>query len=287
MLREGEKDGLHMMKVVVMFTCFNRKEKTIKAVQTLSSRNRTVDFSFIIVDDNSNDGTYEALTDMKADYDIHLIRGSGNLYYSRGMRMGMEYAKSNLKESVDYLLMINDDVEFYDGCIEKLITKSRNKKDAVIVGCTEDCKGIQSYGAIKYLSTRSIKYRMIAYTEENVRADTFNANCVLIPYHIFIANDIMDSVYLHSVGDFDYGLCLSKRGCAIYSSDCIVGICNKNSSEKTWQDTKLSRRERLQAKESPKGAPFKQWFYFLKKNFGVWMALKHGFTPFVRIILRR
>ena len=43
----------------------------------------------------------------------------------------------------------------------------------------------------------------------------------------------------------------------------------------------------IRLKESVKGAPFKQWFYFLKKNFGIFTAVIHAFTPYIRIILKK
>ena len=45
------------MKIVVVFTCFNRKEKTLKCVERLIEGNKRIDFKFIIVDDGSTDGT--------------------------------------------------------------------------------------------------------------------------------------------------------------------------------------------------------------------------------------
>ena len=47
----------------------------------------------------------------------------------------------------------------------------------------------------------------------------------------------------------------------------------------------MKRTERIKRKESIKGAPTKQWFYFLNKNFGVFSAIKGSVTPFVRIII--
>ena len=71
----------------------------------------------------------------------------------------------------------------------------------------------------------------------------------------------------------------------MYVYDEYVGVCPYIDLKGGWSDTSLSRLERLKKKESIKGAPFKPWFYFLKKNFGWTQALLHGFTPYVRIML--
>ena len=48
------------MKITVVFTCFNRKAKTLECVKRLVEGNKTIEFEFVIVDDGSTDGTEEA-----------------------------------------------------------------------------------------------------------------------------------------------------------------------------------------------------------------------------------
>ncbi len=271
------------MKVLVLFTCFNRKEKTENCVKLLTSGNPSIDFQFVIVDDGSTDGTSEMLEKLKNSYNITVLNGN-NLYYSGGMRFGMQYIKENELVS-DYFLMVNDDVDFFEDCIEKLVNQSKKQNSAVIVGTTIDNNGEVSYGAVKYL--KGIKYKTLTISEWRERADTFNANCVLIPWRVFKSTPIMDSRYIHSLGDFDYGFSISKNGFEVHSSNDYVGICNKNSAIGTWTDTSLSIRQRLKAKESIKGAPTKQWFYYLNKNFGILSAVKSSITPFIRIIIKK
>ena len=172
-----------MVNICAIITCYNRKEKTKNCIQSLVMNNVEINFSFVIVDDNSTDGTFELLNEMKKDYNIHLIRGNGSLYYSGGMRKGMKYVKANF------------DTGF--------------------------------------------RYNLLSINEWNLCADTFNANCVLIPRRAFEDIDVIDKHYLHSLGDFDYGLSLRKAGYKIYSSKFFVGICEPNSEEGTWLDKTL------------------------------------------------
>lgn len=271
------------MNVLVIMTCFNRKEKTEKCMKSLLKGNININFTFLIVDDNSKDGTIEMLENLQKEYSIYIVKGNGNLFYSGGMRMGMDYALNEFKDSYDYILMVNDDVSFYVECIEMIIQQSKEQKGAVIVGAMCDANGQMSYSAVKY--TKGIKYRKMYLNEWNVPADTFNANCVLIPYAAFKKTGTMDSHYIHSLGDFDYGLELKRNGFRIYVSKEFVGICDNNSSKNTWVDNSLSRIERVRKKENVKGAPNKQWYYFLNKNFGVIQGIKGTITPYLRILL--
>jgi GT2 family glycosyltransferase len=271
------------MKVAVLMSSYNRKDKTRLCIETLAARNEMPDFAFIVVDDNSNDGTKKMLELMKDDYDIHVITGTGGLFYSGAMRLCMEYVIGH-PDGYDYVLLVNDDVKFFDGCITRMISDSI-RSEAVIVGATCSAEGVLSYGAVKY--TKGIRYKTLAIEEEDLTCDTFNANCVLIPYVWFVKTEIIDRHFRHTLGDFDYGFSIRRAGFKIQSTCYYVGECNKNENQNIWGNKKLSRIQRIKLKESVKGAPFRQWFYYLKKNFGLRKALLHSVTPFIRIILKQ
>lgn len=278
------------MRVVVLLTCHNRCEKTIKCINGLSLNKSKV--SFVVVDDGSTDGTVEALerlnlesANAQDDYaptkgcDITVIRGDGNLFYSGGMRKAMEYCKRTIAES-DYYVMVNDDVEFRPGILDEL---ENLPTDRAYVGAMQDKSGKCSYGGIKYV--KGIHFRTVTPEEPDRSCDTFNANFVAIPANIFNKIEVIDSHYLHSLGDFDYGLAIKRAGFEIEVLSNYAGVCENNSSDKTWRDTSLSKIERIRKKESVKGAPFKPWFYFLRKNFGLEYAIVYSLTPYLRIII--
>lgn len=273
------------MKVTVIFTCFNRKEKSLKCIKTLTGQDLEIEYQFIVVDDNSTDGTAEAILALKNN--VILLDGNGSLYWAGGMRKGIKAYLESVQDS-EYVLLVNDDVEFFEGIVNKLITESKEKKDAVIVGATCDDHGSFSYGAMKLIVPRKKDlYRQISPSKGSVECDTFNCNCVLLSDDTIRKAGNFDPMYTHSLADIDYGLRLRKLGFHIYSSDEYVGICNKNSIKGTWIDRSLPRRERIKKKESPKGAPVKEWFYFMKKNFGILPAIRYSLTPYLKIFLRK
>lgn len=272
-----------MTSVLALFTCFNRKDKTEQSIRSIVRENPECRISFVIADDNSTDGTFQMLKAMKAEFDIHVLEGNGTLFYSGGMRLAMQYAKVQIKQPYDYMLMMNDDVEFLNGSIEKMIAQSIAQSNAIIVGAMKNDDGNLSYGAVKYI--KGIKYQTLPVNEWETDADTFNANCVLIPWKAFEATEIVDNHYVHSLGDFDYGLSLKKNGYKIHTSKDFVGICNNNPAKGTWTDASLSRMQRIKKKEDLKGAPTKQWFYFLNKNFNLLIAFKSVITPYIRILI--
>lgn len=270
-------------KILAVFTCFNRKEKTLSCVTGLIKGNSGIDLYFIAVDDGSADGTAEALEQIES---VTVLHGAGELYYTGGMREGMKYAKRQ-ELSYDYVLLFNDDVEFYPEVIEKMADRISHGKNQVLVGATCGSDGKLSYGGAKKKSHFRPSFEIVMSKDAKVFCDTFNANCVLIPWEIFCKVPVMDAHYRHSLGDFAYGLTLGRLGYEMETVDFFVGVCDDNPVDGTWRDPKVSRKKRIQMKESPKGLPAKEWFYFIKSYFGVTSACVFTVLPYVKILLGR
>lgn len=269
-----------MKKVLAVATCYNRKEKTLCAIQSLVSGNKDIEFSFIICDDNSSDGTYEELQKIN---NVIVTRGNGKLYWCGGMRKALNIALND-KNEYDYILLFNDDVAFFDGTISSMIAKNEHY---VLVGPTCDDIGNLTYGGILKTSNFAPRYKT-TMGENGVlkKCDAFNANCVLIPWDIFLKTGNFDPIYTHQFGDYDYGFTINRIGFDVYVYDDYIGACCKNSKSKTFNDTQLSIRKRLELKKNPKvGLPFNEYFHYLKKNYSVLSAILFSITPYIRIVI--
>lgn len=284
-----------MIEVTVIMTCFNRKEYTLRCINTLNeAESEDIRFNYVVVDDNSTDGTKAAVEELVRERGInaYVLMGTGSLFYSGGMRKGIEWAKANLSDC-EFFMLVNDDVRFDSASVARMIALQEQEgreqtsaaKGRVLVGATKDDEGKYSYGGVRY--TKGISYIPVKPEDPDRSCDTFNANCVLIPGNIFMEAPNMDEVYNHSLGDFDYGLSLKRTGAQIEVFQEYIGICNKNKLNGTWNDTSLSRKERIRKKESVKGLPRGEWYHFLKKNFGVGTALIKSVTPYIRILFGR
>lgn len=304
------------MKIAFLFTCYNRIEKTTRCIKSIFSalaEIENVEDTWYITDAGSTDGTVDRIKELIDESKMH-IRVEENAFYSQGMRVCMQMARK--QSDCDYYFIINDDVAFYDDFLVKMLQQAAegysfvgagNKNvqvgSLVIVGATDDANA-QTYGGVRYTNgfpkrnhfiIRSIRYKMVGIEDANRTCHTFNANCVMIPRKVFETVDIMDSKYVHGLGDFDYGMCISEEfnmnyeeiSSAIITTDFYVGNCSNNARSDTWMDSSLSRRERFARLNSIKGAPTKQWFYYLYKHFGAMTAIVHSATPYIRILLGR
>lgn len=294
-------------KIVIVLTCFNRKIFTKNCIEKLGIKNDSYEVLFVVTDDSSTDGTKEMLQELKEDYNILVIDGTGSLFWNGGMYKGLSLVlntmeKNSEKSSVsvkldeindsmvqfikcaDYVMLVNDDVDFETSAVSEMLHIS--DKENVVVGTVKSKNGNVSYGGVHFLSKHFVKY-LIMDISDNYKCDTFNANAVLIPAKIVKKVGNIDKTYSHSLGDFDYGLRISKSGYNILKTNFYVGSCEDNDSKGTWRDVSLPVMERLKKKESKKGLPFKDWWHFVYRHFGLIPAIYHSITPYVRILLRK
>ena len=275
-----------MPTITIIFTCHNRIEKTRKCLETIEDDE--LDLSYIIVDDGCSDGTGEMIEIFlkSKKRDLKLIRGDGNLYWAGGMRMGIGYYLDKSKKT-DYVCLLNDDVVFVPDVLKKMLERSKRLNDAVIVGVTSDSKGKMTYGGVR-CRKGTVKYELIPIEKaDEEQCDTFNCNCILLKDDIIRETGNFDEVYTHALADYDYGFTLKRHKVDVYETDTIIGVCEWPQKRNTWQDVSLSRKERLRLKETPKGIPRKEWYHYLRKNFGVTKAVWHSITPYIRIIMAR
>ena len=276
-------------KIAVLMTTYNRKDKTVNCIESLINGNPSLDLRFVITDDKSSDGTAQVITE-KFGKAVHVIEGTGDLFWNGGMRISMGYALNKLScnpDSFDYALLVNDDVEFYEGAIEKLLMRLNETGGSAIAGATENEKGEMTYGCVIKTSKHFAKFDLLKPSDEVKQADTFNCNCVLVCKDVFLDVGLTDKKLKHSMADYDYGMMMRKKGYIIINGKGYSGKCSDNDISGSWRDTSLPAKERIAKKESPKGLPAGDWFYFVKKNYGLLPAIYHSITPYVRIALKK
>ncbi len=273
-----------MSSVTVLFTSHNRIEKTRECVYSLDDTG--LDMRYFVVDDGCTDGTAEMLQRFAAEKQrkIEIIEGNGNLYWAGGMRAGMEALLAK-EDRTDYLLMVNDDVVFEDRAVLRMIETERSDPGSCICGATCDQEGRRTHGGSVY-EMGKVSRRRLYIDDPDLWCEVADMNAFLMPFEVFRKTGGFDPHYSHSMADYDYCFMLKGRGVSILMTPYYVGRCEGNDIDGTWRDVSLPRMERVRIKESSKGLPAREWFFFLKKNFGLKKAIWHSITPYLRILAR-
>lgn len=112
-------------------------EETVSCVDTLLNNFKEKDnFSIIIVDNGSNNGSYEQLVDEYNDEKkVTLIKNSENLGFARGNNVGLNYIKNNL--NVDFVIMINNDLYITQPDFFEVIENIFNRTNFTLLGPDE------------------------------------------------------------------------------------------------------------------------------------------------------
>ncbi|AGK60078.1 putative glycosyltransferase [Archaeoglobus sulfaticallidus PM70-1] len=113
--------------VAVVVPVHNNKEDTAEFLESLKSVTYP-NYKIIIVDDGSTDGTEEMI---KTAYpEVILLKGDGNLWWSRAVNLGIEKA---LEICADYVLLIDNDCVVDSGFMSALVeTALRNPRSIIV-----------------------------------------------------------------------------------------------------------------------------------------------------------
>lgn len=281
--------------IAVLLTCYNRREKTLQCLQALYQQNLCtgIELKPYLVDDASTDGTTEAV--QRAYPHVHLIRGTGNLFWNGGMRAAFTAAQS---EDPDYYLWLNDDTVLYPHALKTLLDVSaqlaiQEQGKAIIVGSTLDPETNRpTYGGLRQTYWwHPLKFHHICPDpNQPYHCDTLHGNCVLIPRAVVILVGNLNPAYTHNLGDYDYGLRARRKGCSAWMAPGYLGTCSANPPSSRMVKTELTQANWNQV-DRPKGLAmedvtlhsFHEWKTFCRENGGAFWFF-YWLLPYRRLL---
>ncbi|MEE9361052.1 MAG: glycosyltransferase [Cellulophaga sp.] len=261
-----------MLKIATLLTCHNRKEKTLNAMKTLytalHNTSTEIKLDVYLTDDGSTDGTREEISKLYPE--VIIIKGSGNLFWAKGMRKSWENAQ---KKEYDMYFLLNDDVELYPNVFEQiLLTHSYSlktfNKSGVYIGATEDKNNH------KLTYSGSVILNKFLYTQERLtpngnfqQCDIANANIMVVHNSVVEKIGILSGEYSHGVSDYDYSLRANKNNIPVLVVPEYCGHCEFDHKDIYEGFSEMSLKERKQLLYSQKGLAYKSYTKYMRKFF--------------------
>ncbi len=122
------------MNLSIVIPTFNRKLQLAGLLDQLQQqRNKDIVFQTVVAVDGSTDGTFEMLANRYPD--THVVKGTGNWWFTRSLNEGCKYAVDVLK--ADLILTLNDDVHLSENYLRAILKNYAGVgPDCVIGSCS-------------------------------------------------------------------------------------------------------------------------------------------------------
>lgn len=260
-----------MEKIAVLLTCFNRKDKTVRALKSLSTafeKAPSLEYHIFLTDDGSTDGTADAV---RAEYpNLTIIQGDGNLFWANGMRSSWKKAR---EKDYDAYFLINDDTAFYPHCLEELLrahefSMNTYSKGGIYIGCTEDEeKGIPTYSGSTIANKWLYKLRRLTPNGKFQQVDLGNANIMLVPAEVVDKIGILSPGFAHGKADYDYTYRARKKNIPVLISSRFCGHCTYDHVDYYEGFEKLSRTDRKKVVYNPTKLDSHSHLTFMQRHF--------------------
>ena len=284
-------------QIAVLLTCFNRRKKTLTCLHSFFEANkpREYEFDVYLVDDDSMDGTAEAVKESFPH--VQIIKGDGELYWTGGMRLAWDTALRS--KAYDAFLLLNDDVVLFDDFLYNLLKSeeyslSRNKKTGIYSGATIDNRTNETtYGGYKIKTNHLVvRNELLTPTDFPQKCELTNANILWISKETVDSIGIFDERFTHGIADFDYSMRAVKNGTPVYLAPNFCGICLHDHG-KPWKSSRTSISDRIAYLKSPKGLAYKEYLFYIRRHFPLFLPYSFvmlwlkTFFPFLWVKLKK
>lgn len=308
------------LRIAALLTCHNRRDDTVDCLRALRDQvldgmqyeNRKVEgekrksaipadspsvtastFNFqlstfsievFLVDDGCTDGTAEAVLQIFPNATIHCSDGS--LFWCRGMKKAWELAA---KTDPDYYLWLNDDTHLLPGSLAQLVAcaslpDDRQHLQIAVANCRDPDLGIHTYGGYKRLGSHPLILELLPLNpSEEVFADTFNGNVVLVPRAVYKAVGGMSS-FAHGLGDLDYGYRVKRAGGKIVLPPGFLAECKRGVVTTYWVKGPGRKKRWKMLNDRKAGLPWWDWLRFCRAHGGILWPLA-WVRPYIRVAL--
>lgn len=266
------------MKIAVLLTCFNRKEKTIACLRSLydtyQDAQSPVDVEVFLTDDGSSDGTSEAVLALKPFFPFTLLKGDGSLFWNGGMNNSWRAAIK--KGGFDGYLWLNDDCvvlkEFWEDLVraDEYSIATYGKRGIYVGSTCEPDRETFSYGGFNYTNKWTLKDELIHPDGKSIQeCQCAHGNITYVSNEVVDVCGVLCDEYCHGGGDHDYTYLAYRADMPVITLPHYAAICENNhiGVAKTTLFEGKNLRERVEYLKSPLGLNLNNTLLFQKRCF--------------------
>jgi GT2 family glycosyltransferase len=254
-----------MPKVIVLTSSYNRREKTIRFLDSISKALVVGDIGYevILIDDYSNDGT---AIEVKEKYpETHLISGNGFLYWAGALRLGFKEIDKHIA-GFDGVLIANDDIDFDEFALSKLILLGI-QREAMIGGPIMTRGGKVESTGYRFGFICRPKYRRMLTEKEYTKCDVLPGHVLYIPKSVYSKITPISKGYTHGFADFELSLRAMELNIERLVLGEVIGYVDEihdyaAESRSVNLDPKLAI---WRLRFNPKAPPFSETSAYLKR----------------------
>lgn len=260
-------------KLYALMTVRDRIEFTLRCVECLKKQSYK-DIEIVIVDDGSTDKTAKILRE-KYKEGVKILKGNGNLWWTGGMNLGLQYIFKKCNPNNDFVLLLNNDIYFDENFVSKVLNVSLQNGKAIVGSLDTDGK-TQKVIAVRHLQKEGITTPDISLSNNGgliFDSKTLNARGTVVPVEVFLKIGLFSKKFPHYHADYDFFYRAKRAGyklaidpkATIYSQDDDKGLSGRIREKK-----KISLKE------------FFQLFFSRRSSFNLYsrMLLVLLYTPF-------
>lgn len=165
--------------------------------------------------------------------EVHIIKGTGNWWYTKSMNEGFKYAMINLNP--DFFLTLNDDIEIGEDYISSIIDAYNKVEDGSIMGSLsvtiEKSHRVTNSGTVfKNRKLGLMKHYIPFLSEVSIeklsgiyKTETLPGRGILIPAKTLTYLNFFDEKFKQYHSDGDFCLRAAKKGYNVYISwDSVI-----------------------------------------------------------------
>ena len=205
-------------EVSIIIPVFNKIELTEKCLRSLNKINSKNKFEVIVVDNNSTDGTFERLNEIRKilNYDLKILKNEENFGFAKGNNLGVKKAK------YENLLFLNNDTIAEMDFLSKPIQLLNSEKIGAVGIKLLYPDGLIQHAGLAFgndkLATHIFNFYSSDYPPANKSREisAITGACFFIKKELFNNLKGFDEIFINGQEDIDLCLKIKNAGYKIW-----------------------------------------------------------------------